>query len=128
MGLMQIRQKATNDMARKWPFSLFQGPSSWGKVFMYSAAAVVIGSYSLLSMIVEGNEGAGLGFLFAAVIGLVAHAHWLRLEEARESELLPERILCPSCKASITLSEEERRGQQFACPACSEDFEIVDEA
>ncbi len=127
MALMKMRQWVTEDMRGRWPFRLFQGPASVAKVVLYAALALLIGGWSFWSMIVYGNEKAGKGVLLAAVVGLVAHAQWLRLTKDRQRELLPERILCPACEAAIVLNEDERREGMFVCQACGEDFEIVDE-
>ncbi len=127
MALMKIRQMATESMRSRWPLSLFQGPASVVKVFAYSAFAILIGGLSFWLMIVNGNGSAKLGLLFATIIALAAHAQWLSVKEARNKELLPKRILCPSCEASIVLRADERQDGRFACPACGEDFEIINE-
>lgn len=126
MSLMKMRQASAEEMRAQWPLSLFRGRPSVAKVVGYSALAMALGGLSLVAMIGQGNAAADVGLLFSAVIALAAHAQWLRLKEARE-RLLPERFLCTSCEGPIVLSVEERHAARFACPACGEDFEVVDE-
>jgi transposase-like protein len=45
-------------------------------------------------------------------------------QAALEAERLPENYACPSCKAEITLSLEERTTHRFRCPSCGKDFVI----
>ena len=127
MGLMKIRERAATKMRRRWPFRLLQGPPSRAKLIAFTTLASALGGYSLLALM-TGDPGVGsVGLLLAALIALVAHENWLGLQEAREKQL-PERILCPSCDASILLTERERRECRFACRSCGKDFEVTDES
>ena len=39
-------------------------------------------------------------------------------------ELLPPKINCPHCRASLSLDEEERTFKRFKCPACKKKIDL----
>jgi len=128
MSLMKMRQRIEENAVKSWPGQAFRAPPSVGRIVLHSIAATILGSLTVWRVL-EGQDLAEIGVLVYAtfIFALLAHVNWQRFKEARDEALLPQRILCPSCEASIALSAEERKGGRFSCASCGEDFEITDE-
>ena len=125
MSLMKMREQIRVNAASSWRAREARVPASLGQIRVQFAIAALLGIGGFL-MLISGNESAGTsGLMTGGFFALVADINRRRLRDAQDAELLlPERILCPSCEASLVLSLEERDSGRFACNTCGKDFEV----
>ncbi len=120
VSLMKSAEQRRERAKGSWLGRMFRSRPSVAKVILFGAGSISAATMGVIA------RGSGW-FMAALLFAVLAWDNQRRLRKIGDQGFLPEQFLCPSCRTSVVLRPENRRGSTFTCPSCREEFEVTDE-